>query len=111
MMNNVLSNAIISGTAIIPVIVALVQMFKMTNWIKDRFAPFLAVALGILLAFLFGEDLGYDWSHIIFTGIIYGLSASGLYSGIKSSTEAIKMDRMKKAQEEKNNTSNNKNKK
>ena len=104
MMNEVLSNAVLSGTAIIPIIVALVQMFKMTNWVKDRFAPFLAVGLGILLAFLFGEDLGHDWSHIIFTGIIYGLSSSGLYSGIKTTSEAIKMDRMKEAQ--KNNQAN-----
>jgi hypothetical protein len=93
-MNDVLSNALLSGTAIIPIIVALVQMFKMTTWVKDRFAPFLAVALGILLSFLFGEDLGHDWSHIIFTGIIYGLSSSGLYSGIKTTSEAIKMDRI-----------------
>ena len=108
-MNDVLSNALLSGTAIIPIIVALVQMFKMTTWVKDRFAPFLAVALGILLSFLFGADLGHNWSHIIFTGIIYGLSSSGLYSGIKTTSEAIKMDKMKKAQEEKNNP-NNKNK-
>ena len=102
-MNDVLSNALLSGTAIIPIIVALVQMFKMTTWIKDRFAPFLAVALGILLAFLFGEDLGHDWSHIIFTGIIYGLSSSGLYSGIKTTSEAIKMDRMKAQKEKQDN--------
>jgi hypothetical protein len=104
-MTDVLSNALLSGTAIIPIIVALVQMFKMTTWIKDRFAPFVAVALGILLAFLFGEDLGHDWSHIIFTGIIYGLSSSGLYSGIKTTSEAIKMDKVeaqKKKQENKN---------
>ena len=98
-MNEVLSNAVLSGTAIIPIIVALVQMFKMTNWVKDRFAPFLAVGLGILLSFLFGEDLGHDWSAIIFTGIIYGLSSSGLYSGIKTTSEAIKMDRMKAEKE------------
>lgn len=104
-MNEILTNATLSATAIVPIIVALVQMFKMTNWVQDRFAPFISVGLGILLAFLFGEDFGHDWSVIIFTGIIYGLSASGLYSGIKSSTEAIKMDKMKKAQEEKNNPS------
>jgi hypothetical protein len=101
-MNDLLSNAVLSGTAIIPIIVALVQMFKMTNWVKDRFAPFLAVGLGILLAFLFGDDFGNDWSHIIFTGIIYGLSSSGLYSGIKTTSEAIKMDRMQEAQKKKN---------
>ena len=102
-MNDVLSNALLSGTAIIPIIVALVQMFKMTTWVQDRFAPFLAVALGILLSFLFGEDLGHDWSHIIFTGIIYGLSSSGLYSGIKTTSEAIKMDRMKAQKEKQDN--------
>ena len=93
-MNDLLSNAVLTGTAIIPIIVALVQMFKMTNWVKDRFAPFLAVGFGILLAFLFGVDNGDSWSHIIFTGIIYGLSSSGLYSGIKTTSEAIKMDRI-----------------
>jgi hypothetical protein len=101
-MNDLLSNAVLSGTAIIPIIIALVQMFKMTNWIKDRFAPFLAVGLGILLAFLFGDDLGNAWHHIIFTGIVYGLSSSGLYSGIKTTSEAIKMDRMQEAQKKKN---------
>ena len=102
-MNDVLSNAVLSGTAIIPIIVALVQMFKMTTWLQDRFAPFMAIALGILLAFLFGEDFGHNWSHVIFTGIIYGLSSSGLYSGIKTTSEAIKMDRIKEAQKKKSN--------
>jgi hypothetical protein len=102
-MNDVISNAVLSGTAIIPIVVALVQMFKMTNWIQDRFAPFLAVGLGILLAFLFGDDFGNDWSHIIFTGIVYGLSSSGLYSGIKTTSEAIKMDRMKAQKEKQDN--------
>lgn len=102
-MNDVLSNAVLSGTAIIPIIVALVQMFKMTTWIQDRFAPFLSVALGIVLAFLFGEDFGHDWSNIIFTGIIYGLSSSGLYSGIKTTSEAIKMDRMNAQKEKQHN--------
>jgi hypothetical protein len=108
-MNEILSNATLSATAIVPIIVALVQMFKMTNWIQDRFAPFISVGLGILLALLFGEDFAHDYSVIIFTGIIYGLSASGLYSGIKTTSDAIKIDRMQKAQEEKNNP-NNKNK-
>ena len=107
-MSDILSNALLSGTAIIPIIVALVQMFKMTTWVQDRFAPFLAVALGILLSFLFGADLGHNWSHIIFTGIIYGLSSSGLYSGIKTTSEAIRMDRMKAQERE---TTDNKNKK
>jgi hypothetical protein len=102
-MNDVITNAVLSGTAIIPIIVALVQMFKMTTWIQDRFAPFLSVALGILLAFLFGENFGHNWSHIIFTGIIYGLSSSGLYSGIKTTSEAIKMDRMKAQKEKQDN--------
>jgi hypothetical protein len=99
-MSELLTNATLSATAIVPIIIALVQMFKMTTWVKDRFAPFLAVILGIIFAFLVGEDFGHDWSHIILTGIIYGLSSSGLYSGIKTTSEAIKMDRMK-AQKEK----------
>jgi hypothetical protein len=108
-MNEILSNATLSATAIVPIIIALVQMFKMTGWVQDRFAPFLSVGLGIGLAFLFGNDFGYNFSVIIFSGIVYGLSASGLYSGIKTTSEAIKMDRMQKAQQEQKNP-NNKNK-
>lgn len=102
-MNEILSNATLSATAIVPIIVALVQMFKMTTWVQDRFAPFLAVGLGIVLAFLFAEDMGNNWSYAIFTGIIYGLSSSGLYSGIKTTSEAIKMDRMKAQKEKQDN--------
>jgi hypothetical protein len=101
-----MQNIAFSSTAIIPIIVALIQMFKLTGWVQDRYAPFVSVLVGIVLAFLMTEAITAHIGQTVFTGIIYGLSASGLYSGIKTSSEAIKMDKMKKAQENKNNQSN-----
>jgi hypothetical protein len=34
-----------------------------------------------------------DWGQIVLSGILFGLAASGLYSGIKTSSHAIKADR------------------
>jgi hypothetical protein len=90
-----IQNAMLSASAVVPIIVALVQMFKMTNWVQERFAPFLSVGIGIIVAFLLIDNFRGDISGTIFTGILYGLSASGLYSGIKTTAHAIKMDKVK----------------
>lgn len=101
-----MQNIAFSSTAIIPIIVALIQMFKLTGWVQDKYAPFISVLVGIVLAFLMTETLTADIGQTVFTGIIYGLSASGLYSGIKTSSDAIKAQKIQKAQEEKKNQNN-----
>ena len=94
--NELFSNIAVSSAAIVPVIVALTQVVKMTNLIKDRFAPIVSILLGILLAFLVVHNGPYTWGNILLTGILYGLSASGIYSITVSTRNTIKMDRMKK---------------
>jgi hypothetical protein len=59
-------NDIVFGIAIIPLIVGLVQMVKGLG-LDARYAPVASVALGV--------------GGGILTGIAFGLSASGLYSG------------------------------
>jgi hypothetical protein len=68
----------------IPVIVALVQLFKPLN-ISEKFYPFISLALGIVIAFLIPEP--WDVKASIVKGILFGLSASGLYSGVKKVVE------------------------
>lgn len=63
----------------IPVIVALVQIVKQFA-IDAKWMPLIAVVLGIIFA---GISLGFEAGSIV-TGIIWGLSAVGLYSGGKS---------------------------
>lgn len=68
----------------IPIIVALVQLFKPLN-ISEKFYPFISLALGIIIAFLIPEP--WDPKFSIIKGILFGLSASGLYSGTKKVIE------------------------
>ena len=75
-----------SAVAVVPIILALVQAFKMIG-LPNKFAPLTSIAVGILIAFLFREATS-DISRIIFSGILYGLSASGLFSGIKTTAHA-----------------------
>lgn len=94
--NTDLINQITLGTAAaVPIIVALVQMIKMLNFIPEKFAPFISILVGILIAFLLAHD-SLDFSGNILAGILFGLAASGLYSGIKSSTYEIKQQKMQK---------------
>ena len=58
-----------------PLIVAFVQLFKEAV-IPSRFLPVVAVALGLLLAWSFNQDL--------VQGIIAGFTAMGLWSGVKA---------------------------
>lgn len=102
MFNTDLLNEItLSSAATVPIILSLVQIIKMTGLIKDRFAPIASVVIGILIAFLLvntdgiaGNDGTFHLGTTILTGIMFGLSASGLYSGISTTKNAIKMDRM-----------------
>ena len=75
-----------SGLVLIPIIVALVQAIKLTGWVSARFAPLLAIGLGMLISLLADHDT-MDYMDAILSGAIYGLSASGLYSGVKASTQ------------------------
>lgn len=90
----ILSQITLSSAVAVPVVVALVQVVKLTHLIKDKYAPFISLLMGILLAFLLAQTLVGNIAETILTGIMFGLSASGLYSGVRSSAEAIKLDRM-----------------
>jgi hypothetical protein len=85
-MTTVTSNDFLSSltgaVAVVPIIIALVQVIKMTMpKLDSRFAPILSIAMGILVAFLLKHDT-QNLTNVILEGVLYGLSASGLYSGI-----------------------------
>lgn len=63
----------------VPIILGVTEVFKMAG-IDAKYAPVIAVALGVVIAYFTG---GREWSGAL-TGIVWGLSASGLYSGTKS---------------------------
>jgi hypothetical protein len=76
-----IEEALANSFWVIPLVVAIVQVFKMTG-ISGKWSPLLSLGVGIGLGFLVGED--HSIQHILLSGVIYGLSASGLYSGVQS---------------------------
>ncbi len=70
--------------ALVPVIVGLVQAIKMANYFADRYFPLISIGLGIGLSFIFPSiSIGFT----ILVGIVIGLMASGLYSGVKTTVQ------------------------
>lgn len=84
-----------SAAAVVPIIVALTQVFKMFDWVQDKYTPFISLVLGIIVTFLLADGWREDFSATILTGLLFGLAASGLYSGVKASAHAIKASKNK----------------
>lgn len=74
------------GVAIVPLILALVELFKQTGF-PNKWSPVLSVFLG-LLAGVFVLDTGDLYEGIV-VGLALGLSATGLYSGTKNIREGV----------------------
>jgi L-lactate permease len=81
---------ITGAVAIVPIILAIVQALKLVG-MPNKYSPLASIALGIIVGFIFRHDTA-DLSQTILAGVTYGLSASGLYSGVKSTSETIKQD-------------------
>lgn len=69
----------ITDAVFIPLIIGLVEMFKRLG-LPVKYAPVIAVLIGVLVGILY-MDIPLKDGIII--GLVFGLSASGLYSGTK----------------------------
>lgn len=69
------------GVAIIPVIVGLIEVAKVGG-LPKRFAPILAVILGILAGIVYLEPDNIKGG--VLKGIAIGLASVGLYSGTRN---------------------------
>lgn len=74
-MNDVIANSF----WVVPLVVAIVQAIK-TMGIPTKFAPIISIGVGIGLGLIVNG--GTTMTANLLNGVIYGLSASGLYSGI-----------------------------
>jgi hypothetical protein len=91
-----------SAAAVVPIIVALTQVFKMFEWVQDKYTPFISLILGVIVTFLLADGWREDLGATILTGLLFGLAASGLYSGVKASAHAIKASKKEKKQDKGN---------
>jgi hypothetical protein len=70
----------------VAVIVGMIELVKKFN-VKERWCPVIALALGIIISLGSSYNSGnVNVYECLMTGIVYGLSASGLYSGVKATT-------------------------
>lgn len=70
---------------IVPVIIGLVEVAKRVG-LNGKYCPVLAVGLGLGFSWM-GTSVGLG--GLVLAGIISGLSAVGLYSGVKNTFEGI----------------------
>lgn len=95
-----ISSITIGATATVPIVIALTQVVKVGGWVSPKFMPFVSILFGILISFLFAHE-SHDWSANILAGILFGLAASGLYSGLKASTHAFQVEQNRNNRERK----------
>jgi hypothetical protein len=67
------------------VTVAVTQLVKKATPLRTKYAPVVSVVTGILLALFFIGEVSFPIRVLM--GVIVGLTASGIYSGVKSVRE------------------------
>ncbi|HOE56324.1 MAG TPA: hypothetical protein PLL98_03855 [Bacillota bacterium] len=82
----------INETTVIPIIIAIVELIKGIG-LPRKFSAVAAVIAGALIGIFFLEPQSFKLG--IFKGIIYGLTASGLYSGTKNVFEQVRTRRFR----------------
>ena len=83
----------ISETLVVPIIVSLTQLAKELG-LPKKFCALADVVIGVIIGVFFIEPQCIKTG--VFKGIVYGLSASGLYSGTKNTIEQVNGKNVKK---------------
>lgn len=80
---------VVNNAAAVPIVVAITQLFKMLSPKMEKYAPFISLGIGVLISFITTASVAGNVGSILLAGILYGLSASGLYSATKSTSNVI----------------------
>lgn len=64
---------------IIPITMILVQLLKTSEIVPKKWLPWVSVGFGALAGLAFGIYYTQDLFVHVFTGIVYGAAASGIY--------------------------------
>jgi hypothetical protein len=80
-------NMQLSDSIVVPIIIAIVELFKGLG-VPVKFSALIAVVVGMVIGviYLHPGDIKYG----IFDGVIYGLTAAGLYSGTKNAVQQVR---------------------
>ena len=64
---------------LIPILIGVLEAIKRTGF-NSKFIPALSIILGILIGIVYS---GFELKEGVLSGVFIGLSAVGLYSGVK----------------------------
>lgn len=82
----------LNETVVVPIIISIVELAKGLG-LPKKFSALLALLAGALLGIFFVDPLCFRTGLI--KGIVYGLTASGLYSGAKNTIEQVRNNKDK----------------
>jgi L-cystine uptake protein TcyP (sodium:dicarboxylate symporter family) len=77
----------LNESIIVPIIMSIVELTKSLG-IPKKFSALLSVVVGIVIGIFYLHPLEIKLG--IFEGIVYGLTASGLYSGAKNTFQQFR---------------------
>lgn len=78
-------NEVIYGIAIVSLVVGLTEVIKRLRLIPTKYLPLVSLGFGVAIGVIYASPA--DPKKGVLLGVYYGLSASGLYSGVKNLTE------------------------
>lgn len=79
-----------SGPVIVAVITAVVQILRGFG-LRSKYAPVVAALLGLLAAYAYDANYDMKWEsfQMVLTGLTWGLTSVGLYSGFKNVSQGV----------------------
>jgi len=69
------------SVVIVPMVIALMQFVKRVDLFPNRYLPLVSVLFGIILGLIAHQ--AHPYPNALLLGLMYGLSASGLYRSQK----------------------------
>jgi hypothetical protein len=81
---------LVAGISAVIIIIGLIEVLKRVAGLNEKFAPVIAIILGLAASFglsYYGETKVFE---AIILGLAVGLSAVGLFSGTKNTVEGIR---------------------
>lgn len=77
-----MNDAIAAAAALVPAVLMLTEGVKRAGIVPARFAVLVALAVGVLAAFVVPPSV--EWRTEALTGLLAGAGASGIWSGTKA---------------------------
>lgn len=79
-----------SESIVVPIIMSIVELAKGLG-VPKKYSAILSVIIGIAIGIFYLHPMNIKYG--IFDGVVYGLTASGLYSGAKNTIQQFRDNR------------------